>query len=198
MYRHFSIWVSTEKDSIHVLEVALTCRDFKGFGHNLCFYIAAACIACRVCIRQAVLTHKSQILRLRLRPFSHFQHPPWASVLRGCHDIIQNDPTSITSSPGMFKRRFRLRLQCFQYSESVAHVTEKVRSPRDEILSPGLLHVGIGGSAVGTLGMRISFHLESSLLSADLLQTGQQETGYALWTFASVGKEDKFKPMQFC
>jgi hypothetical protein len=105
---------------------------------------------------------------------------------------------SSTSSFGRFKRRFGPRLQYFQNSESVAHVTEKVRSPRDEILSPALLHVVIGGSAIGTLCLRVSFHFEFSFLSADLLQADQQETNYALWIFASLGKQDKLNSLQTC
>ena len=80
----------------------------------------------------------------------------------------------------------------------MAHVTEKVRSPRDEILSPALLHVGIGGSAIGTLCLRVSFHFEFSFLSADSSQADQQEINYALWIFASVGKQDKLKSLQTC
>jgi hypothetical protein len=71
-------------------------------------------------------------------------------------------------------------MQCFHNSQSVAHITEKVRPPRDEILSPALLHVGIGGFTVGTLCLRVSFHLEFSFLSADLSQAEERETNYAL------------------
>ncbi len=80
----------------------------------------------------------------------------------------------------------------------MAHVTEKVKSPRDEILSPALLHVGIRGSAIGTLSLRVSFHFEFSFLSADSSQADQQEINYALWIFASVGKQDKLKSLQTC
>jgi hypothetical protein len=50
-------------------------------------------------------------------------------------------------------------MQCFHNSESVAHITEKVRPPRDEILSSPLLYVGVPGFAIGTLRLRVSFHL---------------------------------------
>jgi len=66
----------------------------------------------------------------------------------------------------------------------VAHVTEKVRPPRDEILSSPSLYVRVPGFAIGTLRLRVSFHSESTFLSADLSQGGQQETdmryGYSL------------------
>ncbi len=75
-------------------------------------------------------------------------------------------------------------MQCFHNSESVAHVTEKIRSPRDEILSSPLLYVRVPGFAIGTLCLRVSFHFESTFLSADLSQVGQQENdmrhGYSL------------------
>jgi len=80
----------------------------------------------------------------------------------------------------------------------VAHVTEKVRSPRDEILSPALLHVGIGGSAIGTLCLRVSFHFEFAFLSADLSQAGQQETNMHCEYSLAWGKQDKLKPIQIC
>jgi hypothetical protein len=50
-------------------------------------------------------------------------------------------------------------MQCFHNSEPVAHITEKVRPPRDEILSSPLLYVGVPGFAIGTLRLRVSFHL---------------------------------------
>ena len=103
---------------------------------------------------------------------------------------------SITSSFGRFKRRFGPRLQCFQNSQSMAHITEKVRSPRDEILSPALLHVGIGGSTVGTLCLRVSFHFEFTFLSADLSQAGQHETNMHCGYSLAWGMQYKLRPMQ--
>ena len=89
-------------------------------------------------------------------------------------------------------------MQCFHNSESVAHVTKKVRPPRDEILSSTLLHVKVPGLTLGTLCLRVSFHFEFSFLSADLSQVGQQETnmhgGYSL----ALGIQYKLKPMQIC
>jgi hypothetical protein len=67
-------------------------------------------------------------------------------------------------------------MQCFHNSESVAHVTKKVRPPRDEILSSPLLYVRVPGFAVGTLCLRVSFHFECTFLSANLSQSGQLET----------------------
>jgi hypothetical protein len=42
----------------------------------------------------------------------------------------------------------------------MAHVTEEVRSPRDEVLSSALLYVRIPGFTIGTLCVRVSFHFE--------------------------------------
>ena len=67
-------------------------------------------------------------------------------------------------------------MQCFHNSESVAHITEKVRPPRDEILSSPLLYVRVPGFAIGTLRLRVSFHFESTSLSADSSQSRQRET----------------------
>ena len=67
-------------------------------------------------------------------------------------------------------------MQCFHNSESVAHITEKIGPPRDEILSPPLLYVGVPGFAIGTLRLRVRFHFECTFLSADSSQSGQRET----------------------
>ena len=67
-------------------------------------------------------------------------------------------------------------MQNFHNSESVAHITEKIGPPRDEILSPPLLYVGVPGFAIGTLRLRVSFHFESTFLSADSSKSGQRET----------------------
>jgi hypothetical protein len=57
-------------------------------------------------------------------------------------------------------------MQCFHNSEPVAHITEKVRPPRDEILSSPLLYVRVPGFAIGTLRLRVSFHFENAPASA--------------------------------
>jgi hypothetical protein len=102
----------------------------------------------------------------------------------------------ITSPFGRFKRRFGLQLQCFQNSESVAHITEEVRSPGDEILSPALLYVRVPGLTIGTLCLRVGFHFEFTFLSENLSQGGQQETnmhgGYSL----AWGVQYKLSQMQ--
>jgi hypothetical protein len=58
----------------------------------------------------------------------------------------------------------------------VAHVTEKVKSPWDEILSFALLYARIAGFTIGTLRLEASFHFQYSSLSVDLSQAVQQET----------------------
>jgi hypothetical protein len=40
----------------------------------------------------------------------------------------------------------------------VAHITEKIRSPGDEILSATLIDLMIGCFAIGTSRLRVSFH----------------------------------------
>jgi hypothetical protein len=75
-------------------------------------------------------------------------------------------------------------MQCFHNSQSVAHITEKVRPPRDKIFSSTLLYVRVPGFTIGTLCPRVSFHFEFSSLSAYLSQAGEQETNCALLTFA--------------
>jgi hypothetical protein len=67
-------------------------------------------------------------------------------------------------------------MKCFHNSESVAHITKNVRSPRNEILSSPLLYVRVPGFAIGTLRLRVSFHFECTFLSADSSQSGQHET----------------------
>jgi hypothetical protein len=67
-------------------------------------------------------------------------------------------------------------MQCFHNSESVAHVAKKVRSPRDKILSSTLFYVRVSSLTIGTFCLRVGFHFESSFLSADLSQAGEQET----------------------
>ena len=57
-------------------------------------------------------------------------------------------------------------MQCFPKSESVAHVTKKVRPPRNEILSSPLPYVRVPGIAIGTLRLRVSFHFENAPASA--------------------------------
>lgn len=49
-------------------------------------------------------------------------------------------------------------MQFFHNSESVAHITEEIRSPGDEILSSTVLYVRVSGFTVGTLCLRVSFH----------------------------------------
>jgi hypothetical protein len=65
-------------------------------------------------------------------------------------------------------------MQCFHNSLSVAHVTEKVRSPRDEILSSTLLYVKVPSLTIGTLRLRVNFHFQCSFLSVDLSQAVQE------------------------
>lgn len=66
-------------------------------------------------------------------------------------------------------------MQCFHYGESVAPVTEKVESPRNEILSLTLRHAGVAGSTVGTLCLRIGSHYGCTYFSVDLSHADQQE-----------------------
>jgi hypothetical protein len=80
---------------------------------------------------------------------------------------IESDLAQTTASLGRFKRSLALSLQRIHDSKSVALVTEKVRSPRNEIISFTLHHVGIGGSTIGTLRLRVRFHFPCSLFSEE-------------------------------
>ncbi len=85
----------------------------------------------------------------------------------GCSKGIESDLVRTTASFGRFKGRLSLSIQCFHDSDPVALVTEKVRPPRNEIISPPSHHVGIGGSTIGTLRLRVSFHFPCSFFSAE-------------------------------
>ena len=89
-------------------------------------------------------------------------------------------------------------MQGFHNSESVAHITEKIGPPRDEILSPPLLYVGVPGFAIGTLRLRVRFHFECTFLSADLSQVGQQETDMRYGYSLAWGIQQKLNQMQTC
>ena len=80
----------------------------------------------------------------------------------------------------------------------MAHVAEEVRPPRDEVLSSALLYVRVPGFTIGTFCLRVSFHFAYSLLSADLSQTGRQETD--MHCEYSLGQESRIriKPMPTC
>jgi hypothetical protein len=93
---------------------------------------------------------------------------------------------------------FGLSMQFFHNSQSVAHITEKVRSPRDEILSSALLHVRVPGFTIGTLCLRVSFHFELTFLSADSSQSGQHETNMPCGYSLAWGMQYKLKPTQIC
>jgi hypothetical protein len=80
---------------------------------------------------------------------------------------IENYLAGTTASLGRVKGRLELSFQCFHDSEPVALVTEKVRSPRNEIISSPFHHEEIGGSTIGTLRLRVSFHSPCSLFSAE-------------------------------
>ena len=72
-----------------------------------------------------------------------------------------------TISRGRFTWGLELSLQCLHDSVPVALVTEKVGSPRDEVISSTLHHGGIGGSTIGTLRLRVRFHFPCSFFSAE-------------------------------
>ena len=80
---------------------------------------------------------------------------------------LESNVVQATVSLGRVKWRFELSLQCFHDSEPVALVTEKVRSPRNEIISSPFHHEGIGGSTIGTLRLRVRFHFPCSFFSED-------------------------------
>jgi hypothetical protein len=80
---------------------------------------------------------------------------------------LESNLVRTTASLGRFERSLQLILQCFHESKPVTLVTEKVRSPRNEIISSSLHHVGIGRSTIGTLRLRVCFHFPCSLFSAE-------------------------------
>ena len=80
---------------------------------------------------------------------------------------IESNLVRTTASFVRFKGRLSLSIQCFHDSDPVALVTEKVRPPRNEIISPTSHHVGIGSFTIGTLRLRVSFHFPCSFFSAE-------------------------------
>lgn len=82
------------------------------------------------------------------------------------------------------KQRIYATLQRFHDREPVALVTKKLRPPRNKILPPAFRHEGIAGSAIGTLGLGVGFHVLHSFLSGELSRGDQLESNWLLQRFA--------------
>ena len=110
----------------------------------------------------------AQTIDLETSSFAIFSF--WSPFLgqQRCYRSTINDLASLTISFRRLKRLFWLSLQCFHNCQPVAHVTKKVKSPRNEILSSTFLHVGVAGFTIGALRVRISFHFRCFSLPVDL------------------------------
>jgi hypothetical protein len=89
-------------------------------------------------------------------------------------------------SLGRFKQRAYAAFQRFHDREPVALITKKLRPPRNKIFSPAFRHKGIAGSATGTLGLGVGFHLLHSFLTGELSRGDQLESNWLLQGFARV------------
>ncbi|MGD8877498.1 MAG: hypothetical protein PVH75_07085 [Syntrophobacterales bacterium] len=106
---------------------------------------------------------------------------------------LASNVVQATVSLGRFNGRLELSLQCFHDSEPVALVTEKVRSPWNEIISFPFHHKGIGGSTIGTLRLRVRFHFPCSFFSAERVQGDQREANWRLGGVARAGNAAWFQ-----
>ena len=129
-------------------------------------------------------------------PFSHFHHP-----FLGNSFVISpaiNDLVCLTISFRRLKRLFGPSLQCFHNCQPVAHVTKKVRSPRNEILSSTLLHVGVAGFTMCALCLRISFHFRCFSLSLILTWESRRKPIGLRGCSLEWKMEHSLKPGQVC